>query len=211
MSALLILAFPLVGFAISETNYKDLYLQKVKPFYFSGESGKFVSKDGFKLAYKAFIHPKPRAHLVVTQGWTDDTRKYDEFFYDLYHKGVSIYALDWRGQGFSQRFDIGDDSKSYIEDYDQYVDDLESFIDNVVRKKTQEPLIAFGHSMGANILSLYMVKHPQIFARAIYSSPMLDIKTGFLPETAAWLIAAGMDLIGFGDSFIFGQDTMSPY
>lgn len=191
--------------AISEENYKQVYEEKVWPFFVSqGTEGTIVTEDQVKLAYKTVIHPDPIATLVILQGWTEHYTSYAEFAYDMYQERVSTYILDWRGQGKSQRF-LEDTQKSYIDTYDSYQRDLNAFMKQVVLPQAQTPPIALAFSMGANVLSLYESQNPKTFSRIILVSPMLDIKSDPFPQRFAWSVAKLMQLFGLGDGFVWGH------
>ena len=62
--------------------------------------------------------------------------------------------MDWRGQGLSERL-IDDPQVSWVADYDDFVKDLHLFVMEVVKPYSRLPLIIMGHSMGANVITLY--------------------------------------------------------
>jgi len=205
-----LLGFGAKASAISEQNYKADFDANVAPFFQSqGEEGTLQTSDGVTLAYKAFVHPDSVGDLVFLQGWTESYVSYPEFAYDMYQNKVSIYFLDWRGQGKSQRA-LEDTYKSYVEDYKEYVLDLEAFMEQVVKPRAKTKPIALAFSMGANVLSIFETQYPQTFSRVILISPMLDIKSDPWPQRVAWSIARFVEILGFGDSYLFGQGPPKP-
>ncbi len=196
--------FQSTAFAIDEAQYAEEYERVVVPFWEQGEFGTLKVNAKVEIAYRIFSAAQPKGHLIVLQGWSEPMRKYAEVAYDLSQAGLSVYLFDWRGQGRSSRM-LDDREKSYIADYKDYAADLDAFVSQVVRRKTSAPLIALAHSMGANILSIYSSNHPEVFDRIVLASPMLDIKTGLLPEWTAWAIARSAERLGFGESYVFGH------
>lgn len=203
----LLLGFSFVShnlLAISESNYRSEYQNTVIPFWNQGEESKLDIGQGAWLSYKIFPSSKALGDIVVLQGWTEPKEKYAETAFDLNQAGYSVYLFDWRGQGHSSRL-LADSQKSYITDYKFYIEDLQLFVERVVRARTNAPLIAMAHSMGANILSLFCLEFPNSFERIVLASPMLEMRTDPLPERMAWVVAKGAEFLGQGDAFAFGQ------
>ncbi|SMF57821.1 alpha/beta fold hydrolase [Pseudobacteriovorax antillogorgiicola] len=190
-----------LAYGIPEESYLAEHARLVEPFYENGESGTVKTRDDVSIFYKIFSHPDGKVHVLISHGWTEDTKKYDEVAYDLYQHGISTYILDYRGFGQSQRI-TEDPHISYIESYSDYLKDLDAFIGKVIRPRIGDaPLMALGHSMGSNILSIYAVENPQSFRKMVLVSPMLDIVTPY-PERISWLISEFFSVIGLGDQYI---------
>jgi lysophospholipase len=182
-------------------------LAELKTFYAQGESGFFQHPEGLKVHYRVFRHPEERLRLVVLPGRTEPVRKYDELSYDLFQHGISLFLLDWPGQGRSDRY-LADSTKGHVEDYESYLQALEIFMADVVGEASARPVVALAHSMGANVLSLYLVEHPRGFNRAVISSPMLDIPSYGMPDRMAWGLLKLWEWLGRGESYVF---THGPY
>jgi lysophospholipase len=116
--------------------------------------------------------------------------KYQEVIHDLVSAGYSVYILDHRGQGFSERIAL--DQVGHVDRFNDYVDDLKMFIDRVVRPSRDRirtlggggplPLFLLAHSMGGCIASLYLETYPDDFDAAVLCSPMHRPSTTDLPE-----------------------------
>ncbi|MFW7380753.1 MAG: alpha/beta fold hydrolase [Oligoflexus sp.] len=187
----------------------ELRENELAAFYKQGTSGYFIGVNQVPTYYHSFIHPEEKLKLVILTGRTESTEKYDELAYDLYQRSYSVYLFDWPGHGKSGRY-LEDTHKCHITDYQDYLHALEQFMDQMVAPQGQEqlvPIAAFAHSMGANVLSLYTIKHPQKFDRLILSSPMLDIPTP-INQKALWYFLRFAEWIGFGDAYVY---THGPY
>ncbi len=145
------------------------FTQKINPFFIKHKLHYFSSFDGVKIAYKVFQHPNAKATLVISSGRTEGMVKYQEFIYDLYQNGYSVYILDHRGQGYSQRL-LEDTQIGYVKDFLDYVKDLRFFVKKIVKK--DKKMILIGHSMGGAIASLYVETYKKDFDALVLSSPM---------------------------------------
>src|SRR5882757_225660 len=65
--------------------------------------GHFATADGRSLRWGYLAAPDPRAHCVLVGGFTEFVEKYFETISDLVASGLSVWCLDWHGQGGSQR------------------------------------------------------------------------------------------------------------
>ena len=65
-------------------------------------------------------------------------------------RGFAVTAIDWRGQGLSDR-GLSDRHKGYVRDFSEYDLDLEAFMREVVLPDCPPPLFAIGHSTGATV------------------------------------------------------------
>src|SRR5262249_29206527 len=112
----------------------------------------FLQTGGAGLRAARFAIDNPRAVCVLLSGQTEFFEKYFEVIDELNARGFSVAALDWRGQGGSQRL-AADPRKVHIDDFAQYDQDLQSFMTEVVAPMAggQKP-IALAHSMGGHIL-----------------------------------------------------------
>ncbi|MFW7378665.1 MAG: alpha/beta fold hydrolase [Oligoflexus sp.] len=184
---------------------------EIREFFASGVDGFFPSNQDMKVHYRYFVHPQEKMKIVVLPGRTESIFKYEELAFDFYQRGYSVYLIDWPGQGFSGRY-IKDPHRGHVTDYVEYRRALELYINlilethaNTAGPEQERPnLVAMAHSMGANILSLYLIDYPKQFHRAILSSPMLDIPTP-IPPRLAWFILRIIEALGFEEAYLFGH------
>ena len=113
--------------------------------------------------------------------------KYAELCFDLVQAGYSVFLLDHRGQGLSQR-ELENRHKGYINDFALYEQDLAQFVQQIVLPTQHQSHIALGHSMGCAILAGYL-QQPHPFRAAIFASPMFGIYTGLVPAGVAEALA----------------------
>lgn len=161
-------------------------------------AGHVLTSDGLALRY-AIAEPAGRARgtVVVLQGRGDFIERYFETFRELTGRGFCVAGFDWRGQGGSPRLQA-DPRLSNVPDFALYADDLRSFMQKVVCQKLPGPYFALAHSMGGCVL-LEALTHETWFARALLTSPMLDVNTGRWPRGLARLAARVLFWLGLGN------------
>ena len=90
--------------------------------------------------------------VVLLTGRGEFIEKYaTEVVGELLGRGYCVYALDWRGQGLSDRA-LADRGKGHIDNFSTYMADLQLFLDKVVAPAAPRPILALCHSMGGHIM-----------------------------------------------------------
>lgn len=194
---------------ISEKNYKKDMLNKVEPYLRKNlKSGYILGKKNLKLYYEKFIVTNAKANIVICHGFGECAEKYNELIYYFMRAGYSVFIIEHRGQGRSQRLGI-DSSQISVEKFDYYVEDFKKFIDEIVLTESDNKnLLLFAHSMGGGIGTIFLEKYRNYFKAAVLSSPMHEINTGKPPKILANIVSAGMKFCGKGTMYLPGQ---SPY
>lgn len=190
---------------LEEEAYEENIERFVRPILKSNRSsGYFHSFDEKRIYYQSFIHPHPKAAIVISHGFCEFTAKFEELIYYFYQGGYSVYIFDYRGHGYSER-SVKDRCLVHVSSYEEYVQDLNSFVTNIVRKSSsKEKLVLYGHSMGGAIAALYLEQYPKVFTCAILSTPMLQINMGGLPVVAE-LVLQMMKLLGKDKAYVMGH------
>jgi lysophospholipase len=169
--------------------------------------GSFTARDGAKLRWGHLPAATPRAECVMVGGFTECIEKYFETTADLAARGLSIWCLDWRGQGGSARPGRWP-TRPRPRRYDRDADDLALFTKSLPPARHRRLLIA--HSMGGAIALACLHRAPDLFDAAILSAPMLGIRTGRVPPILARCIAGAARASGFGLCFIPGAGRWRP-
>jgi len=205
LTALLALIVPVSAGAIGEQDFERDWNEQVAPWIAQRSvQGELTGEQGVTLRYLAVEQPGPRAALVVIGGHSESFYKYAELMYDLRDLGVSMYALDPRGQGSSGRL-LPDRQKSHVDRWQSYVADLSRFVDDVVRTRTRAPLIALGHSLGGGIVAAWLEQHPPAVDSAILSAPLVGHK---VPGAVKALLGV-LDAFG-GTGYVPGGRPFAP-
>lgn len=164
---------------ITEEKYNEELTRCVLPFIrLNFEDGYMKSADGTRIHYGYVTTPVAKAAIVISHGFTECMPKYYEMIYYFAKAGYSVYMVEHRGHGFSER-SVSDMSMVTVNSFDDYVSDLDMFIREIVMKREgRRPLYLYGHSMGGAIAALYLEKHPEVFTKAVLSSPMIEMLYG---------------------------------
>jgi lysophospholipase len=191
-----------------EETVKQRYDSEIGPFFESGTAGGFRGVEGVEVRYHAFRLPDERGAIVLLPARAEPVRKYAEVIRDLTNQGYSVFALDHRGQGESERLSP-DGQVGYVEYFHDYVDDLETFIHTVVMPNTQSKPFLLGHGMGAGIAVLYLDEHKKEIEAVTLISPLIELNLE-LPNSLGWTWSAGDCSRSSGKSFAPGQSKFDP-
>lgn len=131
------------------------------------------------------VSPKdtiPDAIVIGLQGLSEFGEKYAEVAHDLLRRNLAFWMMDWRGQGGSGRY-LANRSMRHSNGFDHDLDDLHYFLQEYVRHAAvhpdvgRVPLVMLAHSMGGNLGFRYLQAHPDAFACAAFSAPMIGIRS----------------------------------
>lgn len=161
--------------------------------------------DLIKIAYNIYPVGNPFFKMVFLTGRAEFFQKYEPLFGIFNKNGISVYAMDHRGQGASGRM-LEDPHKGHVEKFSYYVDDVSDFVDNIVLKENPEvPVILLSHSMGGTVSLLLAERKKGVFDRIIFSSPMWGINLGKLSHKLAYILAEITVAFGKGKDYLPGK------
>ncbi|WP_447834611.1 alpha/beta fold hydrolase [Aeromonas veronii] len=180
----------------SEADVPSLYQQTLPDFWRQhAVEGEFKGKDGVTIRYAALRQEKVDRAILIVNGRVESYLKYQELAWDLWRQGYSLYLIDHRGQGMSDRM-LDDPQKGYVDQFDDYVLDLKQFHDQIIMADKPAKLFLLAHSMGGAISARYLERWPDDIKAAVLSSPMLGINLGGLPKWLAKGLASTIGTVG---------------
>ena len=182
--------YPSIAPLFSADELSQQWQTVLKPFWQTMQSGQLLSADNVQLRYYFYQVPNAHSAVVISSGRVEMAVKYAEVCYELVQAGYSVFLLDHRGQGLSQR-EQSNPEKGYISDFRLYQQDFAQFMQQIVQPNAHASYIALGHSMGCAILAGYIQQYKHPFDAAIFCSPMLGIYTGLVPASVAEAMALG--------------------
>jgi len=119
---------------------------------------------------------EPRGTIIISPGRGETIEKYYEIIQDLIIRQFCVIAHDWRGQGLSARL-LPDRLKCHARTAEEFIDDYARLLDGF-EDRAPKPWIMLGHSMGASLNLLSLIKGEERIAGAVFTNPMLRVKTG---------------------------------
>jgi len=180
-----------------------LHAIPVNPVPEGAVAGHLVTADGVKVRFARWNPSGPRRGTVcLFGGRTEMIEKYFEVVRELRERGLAVAALDWRGQGGSDRL-LADPRKGHVRSFDDYQMDLEVFMREIVLPDCPAPIFGLAHSMGGAILLEAIRLGRRWFERLVLTSPMIEL-VGRAGRPAARAIARIGTLLGLGQSYILG-------
>jgi lysophospholipase len=171
-------------------------------------AGMLKTPDGVTLRYARWQPPAGRRGTVcIFQGRAEWIEKYYETVRDLRARGFAVAALDWRGQGLSDRA-LSDRRKGYVGDFAEYDIDLETFMREIVLPDCPPPIFALGHSTGASVLIRAAHRGRRWFDRMVLIAPLISLaaEMGYSMTTASLMVRA-MRLWGLGGMYVPKRET----
>lgn len=178
-------ALPIIKPLSQADQLPQQWLQQVQPFWQNMQNGELISQDGTRLFYQYHHTENAICAVVISAGRMEMALKYAELSYELVQAGYSVFILDHRGQGLSQR-GLANRFKGDIVDFGLYQQDFSQFMQQIVQPCQHRYHLALGHSMGCAILAGYLQQQPKSpFSAAIFAAPMFGIYTSFIPNSIA--------------------------
>ncbi|MFP4158794.1 MAG: alpha/beta fold hydrolase [Desulfosalsimonas sp.] len=171
----------------------------------------FRTSDGLSIRYALWrsAGDTSAGSILYLPGRAEFMEKNLDVFERLCSRGLDVYALDWRGQGLSDRI-IENRYKGYVRDYSDFLSDLNLFVQSFYLPAAVSPRFVLGHSMGGNIGLRYLHDNPGVFDRAVLVSPMFDINTFPFPGRLARRLTRAAVRKGLAERYIPGAGDFNP-
>jgi lysophospholipase len=168
--------------------------------------GTVIAADGVRTRYARWrASARPVLGTVcLLQGLGEAIEKYFETIEDLRKRGFAVAALDWRGQGGSDRR-LRDATKAHVDSFAEYDRDLEAFVQQVVLPDCAPPYFALAHSLGGLVALRAAHEGRTSFARMVLSAPLVGFGRVRPSEPLARRLAPTMTAIGLGELSVPGQ------
>jgi lysophospholipase len=164
------------------------------------QSGSFRNDENRNIYYaKASAQTAKIGTVIFTTGYGDSVNFHYDAIRNFQSRGYDVYAMDWIGQGLSDRENPDNLKDSNDRLMARHVLDLHKFATEIV-PKDGKPLHLATHSMGGHVGMLYLKHFPETFDRAIMAAPLLDLNTSFLPRSTFKGIVHAANALGLGDN-----------
>jgi lysophospholipase len=180
------------------------YVTPENPVPDGAEVGSLVAHDHHRLRYAIFPAPTAtRGTVVVLTGRNETIEKYFETVRDLGARGFGSVALDWRGQGGSDRL-LRDPVPGHVRSFDDYASDLDLLMREVVVPHCRPPFHILAHSTGGLVALLAMPLLRERVSRMILTAPFLGLHGIGMSHRSAHRLAWLMSRLGLATRPIGG-------
>ena len=159
------------------------------------------AKDGVRLRVGVWhAHAETaKGTLLLFPGRTEYIAKYAYVAGDMARHGISTLAIDWRGQGISDRL-IPDPLPGHVEKFPDYQMDVAALLDHANALSLPQPWFILGHSMGGAIALRAVIEGAPVKAAA-FSGPMWGIKASPVLRPVMWTLSWASRLLGFSHRY----------
>ncbi len=141
--------------------------------------------------------------VVMSHGFTESEEKYKESIYYFLKNHYHVYMHDHCGHGRSYRL-VDDPSLVHIDSFGRYERDLLAVAHLALKEHPDLPLFLYGHSMGGGVAAASLSARPEMFVRAVLSSPMIRPITSGVPWPLASSLAAVLCRLGRAEDYVPG-------
>lgn len=151
-----------------------------------------------------------RGTALIFTGRTEYIEKYGRVISMLVERGFSVAALDWRGQGLSER-PLHNRLKGHVGNFAAYQRDVAAFLAAPQVVALPGRRVLFCHSMGGCIGVRALLDERLAPAATVMSAPMLGLAMTPLMRIAALGMVAFARRFGFETSFTPTPKAARPY
>jgi lysophospholipase len=163
--------------------------------------------DGVRLRTVRWASKSPsRGSVAVLGGRGEYIEKYFEVVAELLSRGFAVAAMDWRGQGGSDR-PLRDSRKGHVDDFSHFERDLAALVRSVLEPHCPRPWFGLCHSMGAAVLLGVAEGGRSPFERLVLTSPLIAAKRVSHRGAIGFLVGA-LDTLGLGGALIPGDSGL---
>jgi lysophospholipase len=163
----------------------------------------FMAATGARLRYACWNTRRPPVgSVVVLTGRGEFIEKYaTEVVGELLDRDLAVFAMDWRGQGLSDR-PLADRGKGHIDRFETYIADLKLFLETVVAPVAAQPIVVLCHSMGAHIVMRYLSENGRgPFSAGVLTAPMTGLRREMMLRSVLMVMP---ELPAVEERYLFG-------
>lgn len=152
------------------------------------KSTAYASFDGMNLSgYIWEAKENPKAIINLVHGFGEYMQRYDHWAKRFAERGFQVHAIDYRGHGKS------DGRRGHIHSFNDYLNDIDVLVKESKKLHPELPQFIYGHSLGGNIVTNYILKRENNFKGAVISSPWY--KLSFDPSALILVLAKIMNKV----------------
>ena len=197
-------------FLINEDGYTQQMTEAVEPYLQKYRKNHTLFREQNQPIHcESFVRACPRAIILISPGFTECTVKYQELIFYFLKSEYAVFILDHCEHGKSFRL-TDDPSRVHADDYHRWIGDLSCAAHFAQTLLPDLPLYLYAHSMGGGIGAALLGIEPDLFSKAILTSPMIRPATAGIPWTLTRLVTGLFCLIGKGKDYAPGNHPFDP-
>lgn len=132
------------------------------------------TSDGVALYAKVVRASGHQGTVLILHGLHDHSGRYDHVASHFASMGLSTFQFDLRGNGRSEG------KRGYIKRFGEHILDCDAAVSEM-KEQLNGPYFAFAHSMGALILSTWILEHDNPFRGIVYSGGLFKVNEDISP------------------------------
>lgn len=163
---------------------------------------KYIKSGKHKIYTQAWKSNHAKANVAIVHGMWEHSSRYAHVALYLNEKGYNVFALDHIGHGKSEG------KKGHVDNYNELLDSIQELLNEIQRDNTL-PTFLYGHSMGGNVVTNFLIRRKPAIQGAVLSSPWYRLATA--PPAFQLLLAKLMIKIypAFQDTAKVDQSAIS--
>jgi lysophospholipase len=165
------------------------------------------ASDGVRIRIAVWPKANAKGTICLFPGRTEYVEKYGRAAKSFGDRGYGVIAIDWRGQGLSDRL-IDDPMTGHVFDFGDYQADVAALLAVAEAEELPKPFFLVAHSMGGCI-GLRSVADGLAINAAAFSAPMWGIRMSPPLRPIAWAVSWAWPKIGRGEEYAPGTSGIS--
>lgn len=161
-----------------------------------------TAADGVRIRIGLWNRQGPKGTVLLFPGRTEYIEKYGHVAAHFAGCGYATLAIDWRGQGLSDRL-TGDAMAGHVHQFEDYQKDVNAMVEAAARLDLPRPWHLLAHSMGGCI-GLRSVMQGMEVQGCAFSSPMWGIHMAQALRPVAWSLSWGSRQLGMSHHYAPG-------
>lgn len=154
------------------------------------------TSDGLRIRIGHWKPSDAKGTVLIFPGRTEFIEKYDQVAATFAHRGLASMAVDWRGQGLSDRM-LDNPLIGHVAHFSDYQKDVDTLVRAARVLEMPRPFFLLAHSMGGAIGLRAAMEGLSVQAIA-FSAPMWGIHLAPHLRPMAWVLSHLMPQVGQG-------------
>ncbi|MEM6352154.1 MAG: lysophospholipase [Cyanobacteria bacterium P01_D01_bin.14] len=132
-------------------------------------TGTFTGVRQLQLYYQVWLPSGPtKANIILIHGLGEHIDRYHHVAKTFNQSGYALWAFDNLGHGRS------DGQRGHIERWSDYTENIGQFLTLVKAQSPHYPCFIYGHSLGALMTLVYVLKQPEGLGGLVLSAPPIQ-------------------------------------